>query len=145
MYHIRCDEGTWTFAFTRRGALGVLSTAGPNASVWTIFGRYVTGRRNDTAGTPGPTREALLREQAAIKAQRQELTCREIEIMRELQRMGHAPAVVEPCHAIEAQRTFSARHPELAAELRRPEFSAAAASMPRVRHAGLAALALDRQ
>lgn len=45
MYHIRCDEGTWTFSFTRRGALEVLSTAGPNASVWTIFGRFVAGRR----------------------------------------------------------------------------------------------------
>lgn len=45
MYFIRCDEGTWTFAFTRCAALSVLSTAGANASIWTIFGRFVAGRR----------------------------------------------------------------------------------------------------
>jgi hypothetical protein len=69
-------------------------------------------------------RETLLCELDDIKIVRQDLTCREIEIMRELRSMGHAPAVVEPCHASEAMRTFSARYPDLAADLRQPAYSA---------------------
>lgn len=78
------------------------------------FQQFAAGARDASE------RENLLCEMDDIKIMRQDLTCREIEIMRILRRMGHAPAVVEPCNAIEAQRTFSARYPELAEELRQP-------------------------
>lgn len=44
-YLIRCAEGTATVAFSFAGALSVLRAAGADASVHTVFGRWVAGRR----------------------------------------------------------------------------------------------------
>lgn len=43
-YLIRCVRGTFTIAFTYRGALAVLRGAGPDASIFNLFGRWVGGR-----------------------------------------------------------------------------------------------------
>lgn len=43
-YLIRCISGTFTIAFTYRGALAVLRDAGRDAAVFSLSGRWIAGR-----------------------------------------------------------------------------------------------------
>jgi hypothetical protein len=43
LYLIRCCNGT-SLAFTMAGALAMLRVAGPDARVYSIFGRFLRGR-----------------------------------------------------------------------------------------------------
>jgi hypothetical protein len=43
-YLVRCIGGTFTIAFTFRGALRVLRQAGRDAAVYSLFGRWIAGR-----------------------------------------------------------------------------------------------------
>lgn len=78
------------------------------------FQKFAAGARDASA------RENILCELADIKVMRQDLTDREIELMRELRKLDGLPERREPCQAIAGLRTFSNRNPGLAEELRLP-------------------------
>lgn len=46
IYRIRCCNGT-SLAFTMVGAMAMLRAAGPDAGIYTLFGRFLRGREQE--------------------------------------------------------------------------------------------------